>query len=440
VEVRGIEEYARLAVSLWPRVVELLFLPSRMAIDHEIFLPASWAEPAVLGGLALWAGAVAVLVLWLRRPSFWQLPVLWVFITLIPTNSILPVLDPLAERHLYIAIPALAWGAGLLLVSSRRAWLAPVLAGLVVYLTAEARQRVPHWRSTSALWSDAYEKYPGKFRVVFNTATYLVQNDGDFRQAAEIFFRFFAGIRPGHLPYQQQEIAARFVANSLRYLGEGQEMAIVGAFQELGGKGHFFSEYSLLRALKGIEPEARWLERWQGVRDAFRHSPRSERSEDPAAVAHTLDILLAEQLREAGRLSEATEALERVLFQFRGTHIPYWNAREALGDLYRAQGEREKALEQFDLAATQYKVFKQFPLELHKKIYALRLEQDDYHRASDAMGELVRVYSDDPQIRALYAESLGRMGHRHAARQLREAEFYSRFYISPQDEREFIRP
>jgi protein O-mannosyl-transferase len=101
--------------------------------------------------------------------------VLWFFLLLAPTSTILPVRDPLVEHRSYLALlgPALAvaaLGAGAL-----RRW-APGKAGAALAATAAlwlalagvsaARNRV--WRTRLELWSDATAKAPTSSRAHAN--------------------------------------------------------------------------------------------------------------------------------------------------------------------------------------------------------------------------------------------------------------------------------
>ena len=125
---------------------------------------------------------------------------------------------------------------------------------------------------------------------------------------------------------------------------------------------------------------------------------------------------------------------------FQDTHFPYWTARETLGDLYLRAKRENEAVKQYELAAYQYKVFKRFPRELQMKLYSVFRDRGDLHRASDAIGELIRVRTDDPELRRLYADLLKERRDIHATRQAREADFYTRHAVGPTDDRELLRP
>ena len=111
-----------------------------------------------------------------------------------------------------------------------------------------------------------------------------------------------------------------------------------------------------------------------------------------------------------------------------------------LGDLYLQAGREDAAIVQFEAAAFQYKVFKRFPQALQTKLYSIFRQRGDLHRASDAIGELVRVRTDDPSLRRLYASLLRLRQDRYALRQEGEAAYYEKYSVSPDDERESLRP
>jgi protein O-mannosyl-transferase len=180
-QLRVVLRYARLVV--WP---------SGQNIDYA-FAPSRWlGEPeTLLSGLALAllaAGAVAALV-WARARrteptgralSLAGLGVLWFFVLVSPSSSVIPIADLVMEHRAYLAslglvLALLALGrAGLaaLPLGWRAAPWAPwaatglLLAGL--FAATAARNEV--WRSRVALWTDVVAKSPGKARAHFNLA------------------------------------------------------------------------------------------------------------------------------------------------------------------------------------------------------------------------------------------------------------------------------
>jgi len=128
---------------------------------------------ALLGGAALlWRKAGLA-----RWTGF---GLLWFYLHLAPTNSLLPRLDLANERHLYLADAGLCLIAALWLVHgmrSRPRMLAGTAAVLVLglALTTQARNQV--YRDEVAFWQDIAAKNPASGRA-FNNLGYALANAG----------------------------------------------------------------------------------------------------------------------------------------------------------------------------------------------------------------------------------------------------------------------
>lgn len=147
-----------------------LVRPDRLNADP--MLPVATAlSPA----LALRAAAiVAVIVLALarirRRPAI-AFAILWFFLWLAPTNSLLPRLDVANDRQLYLALLGPAWLAGLALeqLARRRRTLALGLGAIVVLaLAASTAARNAVYRDEVRFWTDVTAKTPGNSRAWSN--------------------------------------------------------------------------------------------------------------------------------------------------------------------------------------------------------------------------------------------------------------------------------
>jgi len=182
----GLDAWSYLLTQL--RVVvtylRLLLWPAGQSVDWAIEPSRSLAEPAVLASglllVALGAGAVALVALGRRREGEdWAaarvagLGVLWFFLVLAPTSSVIPLGDLLAEHRTYLA----SFGIALALVAAgerlaaRLRWRCAGLAagGLVaalwLTLAAALHARNAVWETTLALWTDASAKGGGTWRA-----------------------------------------------------------------------------------------------------------------------------------------------------------------------------------------------------------------------------------------------------------------------------------
>ncbi len=138
------------------RYVRLLVFPWGFTIDPDVGVPEAWV--AVLAWLAIAGTAVLASHHFSRaREGFWWMGGL---VLLLPSSSIFPAADLLADRRVYLPLVAFAAAAGLLLRKVRYRYLAP--AGVVLVLLSFARTQV--WQSERALWQEAADRSPRKLR------------------------------------------------------------------------------------------------------------------------------------------------------------------------------------------------------------------------------------------------------------------------------------
>lgn len=182
-------------------------------IDPDIPLtepgPAFALKAALLLGLLL-AG------LWqLRRQPWLGVGLLWFFLHLLPTNSLLPRNDLANDRQLYLALIGPAWLAAVALYR----WLprpAPVAALLALALGTATAVRNLDYRSEVALWQATAARSPDKARV-WNNLGYAHQQAGEPGAAAAAYRRALA-LEPHH-------VQARFNLQALDAAGPAASSA-----------------------------------------------------------------------------------------------------------------------------------------------------------------------------------------------------------------------
>ena len=99
--------------------------------------------------------------------------ILWFFVHLLPTNSLLPRLDVANDRQLYLASIGVFFAAGVgvqnLMRHANRPRLVAAVTGLVLLgLGVATVQRNQVYGTEVAFWEDAAMKSPGKPRVANN--------------------------------------------------------------------------------------------------------------------------------------------------------------------------------------------------------------------------------------------------------------------------------
>ena len=175
----------------------LLFYPTALSIDYGIPLPIRLTEPLFLLGLLLYGGAAASVFYFLRRSPAAALGLALWLAALLPTQSVIPKLDALANRPLSLALaglllavaPAVAmWSHAFLDKKSRVTHLAAgaVAAAMtvVVLTTSATAHRAELFRSELQLWQDAAAKSRVNERPYVQYAV-LLKQEGKNREALE---------------------------------------------------------------------------------------------------------------------------------------------------------------------------------------------------------------------------------------------------------------
>ncbi|MEQ8983401.1 MAG: tetratricopeptide repeat protein [Deltaproteobacteria bacterium] len=162
---------------VWQRYQALYVWPEDLCAD----LVMRWSEVPWEGETAraiLWT-VLLLAVAWIsrRRMPVLAFSVVWFYVTLSPTNSIVPLAEPATEHRVYVAMPALVWatlavlnrlvGERIEIAHVRRGALiasAAVVAAMI--LATSQRNRV--WKDEHSLWSDVIACAPTNGRAHLN--------------------------------------------------------------------------------------------------------------------------------------------------------------------------------------------------------------------------------------------------------------------------------
>ncbi len=251
--------------------LRLVAWPTGLCLDYDWPWAGSLFEPAVVGRLLV-LGAILGLGFWLlgKMPEV-GFGILWFFLLLAPTRSVLPIVDPIFEHRVYLALvgPLLSFlvaGRALLARAGRGAVAGAAAAWLAVLLVwaalTVARNRL--WSDPLLLWQDTVAKAPAKGRPHLQLGKAYVEK------------------------CMVEEASREFeLAATARYDERGRAKAL----NNLGG----------LLIGKGKCPEARpFLER------ALSHYPRLAAAHYGLALC---DVLDSKPLVEQGRLGDAKQLL-----------------------------------------------------------------------------------------------------------------------------------
>ncbi len=152
--------------------VRLFFFPAGLNVDHEIALSRGPLDGgAIFGFAALLAAAVAAIV-YRKRYALGSYGILTFFLLLAPTSSFIPILDPSAERRMYLPFIGLLF---VVLEAVRRLRISRTALGcacaaICAVFAVATHARAEVWSNALSLWSDAAAKSPTKYRPNFQLA------------------------------------------------------------------------------------------------------------------------------------------------------------------------------------------------------------------------------------------------------------------------------
>lgn len=165
-------------------------LTLRLNIDPALPAPTA-ATPLLLAQGAALLGLAGAALAGLRRAPGAALAVLWFFLHLAPTHSLLPRLDLANDRQLYLALVGPAWllAAGYQhLVRRAPRTVAALALAAVLALAGATAVRNHAYRSEVALWFDTVRKSPHSPRA-WNNLGYALRLAGEDAMAAAAYQR-----------------------------------------------------------------------------------------------------------------------------------------------------------------------------------------------------------------------------------------------------------
>jgi len=174
--------------------LRMFIVPVGQNVDPDVPISRGIVDPgAILGVAALIAVSVAA---WIYRRKYQLASYGWfVFLILLaPTSSFVPIMDPMAERRLYLPF------IGLLFIvtdflsrwKTSKTTLATALSIILIIEAAATYQRNQLWASAISLWKDSVAGSPNKYRPRFQLAfAYFLAGDGgnaieQFQKTAEL--------------------------------------------------------------------------------------------------------------------------------------------------------------------------------------------------------------------------------------------------------------
>ncbi len=182
---RGIADNLLTQINAMGYLAAQLVLPWRMNIDPDLPVITGMSTSLLFGmvviGAIVWIGLRN-----LRERPWLAFAILWFFLHLLPTNSIIARLDVANDRQLYLAAigPFFAIGVAVEALARGRArrWAWAATGLVLLAITGATVQRNQDYESAIALWEDTLAKSPSKARVA-NNLGFAYQQAGRIAEA-----------------------------------------------------------------------------------------------------------------------------------------------------------------------------------------------------------------------------------------------------------------
>ncbi|MFT5387564.1 MAG: tetratricopeptide (TPR) repeat protein [Candidatus Omnitrophota bacterium] len=152
------------------RYLELVFYPKGQTLYYDFAASRSILELktalcflflCALFGIGIWL---------LRKRPLVGFGIIWFFVTLSVTSTIIPIHHAIFEHRMYVALIGIALSVFLLLqeLTSRRKVLVGILIGVVVILSTLTVLRNNVWKTNVSMWEDVVRKHPNQPRSYNN--------------------------------------------------------------------------------------------------------------------------------------------------------------------------------------------------------------------------------------------------------------------------------
>ena len=221
----------------------LFILPVWQTIDYDFAISRTPLDHGAIFALLAIVLLLAAAIYYRKRFPLASFGFLLFVIMLLPTSSVIPIRDVIADRRLYLPMTGLLFVCSEFLRSFR--YSRPLIAVAMVVLAAGTFARNRVWASSLNIWEDAAEKSPNKQRVHFGLAVAEFRAGKcheaveHYRRANELEKADYAMLMNWSLAYEcdhQPDLAIAKMNESLRAKPSAQSWASMGVLYARQGK------------------------------------------------------------------------------------------------------------------------------------------------------------------------------------------------------------
>jgi protein O-mannosyl-transferase len=239
--------------------IRLFLFPTGLRIDYDYPTSRTILEHGAIFGLGAILAAAGAAFYWRRRFPLAAYGFYAFLILMAPTSSFVPIIDPVAERRLYLSMIGLLFIAMELLrrVNVREPkWMA-AMAGVLLVAGWATHQRNIVWSDPVVLWEDTVAKSPEKARDEFQLAETYYEK-GACQKALEHYARCAQLVSGDHRPLGW-DLDTLYIDWGLAYDCLNQPEEALAKFRQaaaMKATAHAYSHIGMIYAKQNKDAEA----------------------------------------------------------------------------------------------------------------------------------------------------------------------------------------
>ncbi len=172
-------QYMITQLSVITTYFRLMLIPVNQNLDYDYPVFNSLFNADIILSIIVLGTITVLAILLYKKQRIISFGIIWVFVTLLPESSIIPISDVIFEHRMYLPMAgfSMAFVAGIYCLM-KNVSLRVMIAGFVVILLMFALltyNRNNIWSSALTLWDDTVKKSPGKARPYFYRGNALME-------------------------------------------------------------------------------------------------------------------------------------------------------------------------------------------------------------------------------------------------------------------------
>lgn len=144
-----------------------LIVPTGFYIVYQFDLPSGLLDPKVWAPVLVWAGLMALSIRQYRSGRrVYLFALIWYLAAMAPTNSVVPRIDQISDRHLYLALIGPMMALAFLTeaaVKKYGVWIQTIAWMFVAACAGLTVMRNIEWQSAIKIWAKASDRFPNSY-------------------------------------------------------------------------------------------------------------------------------------------------------------------------------------------------------------------------------------------------------------------------------------